>query len=88
MQSNPRTADAGWSTAEFSMQTALVVWKNNPLENYGKFFGFVTRLTSTRVSQLYTFFSSIPEFEDYSLWNYFISDELKKKKDNTKGLVQ
>lgn len=55
--------DAGWSRAEFSVRTVLVVWKNNPLENYGKFFGFVTALMSTRESQLYTFFSSIPNFE-------------------------
>lgn len=80
LQPNPAIADAGWSTAEFSVQTALVVWKNNPPKNYGKFFGFVTRLMSTRESQLYTFFSSIPEFEDYSLWNYFISDEFLKKR--------
>lgn len=64
--------------------TSLAVWKNNPPENYGKFFGFVTGLTSTKESQLYTFFSSIPDFEAYSFWNYFISDKFT----NTKVLVQ
>lgn len=61
--SNPLMADAAWSGAESSVPAVLVVWKNNPLENYGKFFGFVTELMSTRQSQLYTFFASIPKSE-------------------------